>query len=151
MYGAVGTRVVLVASEPITRSSGDWVAVPRNTVLIVSHDKGGCLNVLSSPLGVADPVRHDVGSLVDAMCRVTFLQGASACLQQCTLPQGRREEVARCLEAATGAAEVASRPWSQQRPPRSESGESEVCRSSLCSTWSLPGLAQRGGNRHMHA
>lgn len=58
MYGAVGTRVVLVASEPITHSSGDWVAVPRNTVLIVSHDKGGCLNVLSSPLGVADPVRH---------------------------------------------------------------------------------------------
>ena len=58
MYGAVGTRVVLVASEPITRSSGDWVAVPRNTVLIVSHDKGGCLNVLSSPLGVADPVRN---------------------------------------------------------------------------------------------
>ena len=59
-YGAVGTRVVLVASEPITHSSGDWVAVPRNTVLIVSHDKGGCLNVLSSPLGVSDPVRHDM-------------------------------------------------------------------------------------------
>ena len=62
MYGAVGTRVVLVASEPITRSAGDWVAVPRNTVLIVSHDKGGCLNVLSSPLGVADSVRRDTGS-----------------------------------------------------------------------------------------
>ncbi|KAK9839468.1 hypothetical protein WJX81_003920 [Elliptochloris bilobata] len=90
MYGAVGTRVVLVASEPITSSAaGDWVAVPRNTVLIVSHNKGGCLNLLSSPLG--------------ACCA-----------------KARREEVARCLEAATGAAEVASRSWSLQRPPRGE-------------------------------
>ncbi len=50
-YGAVGTRVVLIASEPITGSASDWVAVPRNTALIVSRDKGGCLNLLSSPLG----------------------------------------------------------------------------------------------------
>ena len=40
-YGAVGSRVALVASEPITRRPGDWVAVPRNTALIVLREKVG--------------------------------------------------------------------------------------------------------------
>lgn len=40
-YGAVGTRVALVASEPITRQAGDWVAVPRNTALIIISEKVG--------------------------------------------------------------------------------------------------------------
>lgn len=38
-YGAVGTRVALVASEPITRQAGEWVAVPRNSALIIISEK----------------------------------------------------------------------------------------------------------------
>ena len=38
-YGAVGTRVALIASEPITGQAGDWVAVPNNTALVVISEK----------------------------------------------------------------------------------------------------------------
>ena len=38
-YGAVGTRVALIASEPITGQAGDWVAVPHNTALVVISEK----------------------------------------------------------------------------------------------------------------
>lgn len=38
-YGAVGTRVALIVSEPITGQAGDWVAVPRNTALVVMREK----------------------------------------------------------------------------------------------------------------
>ena len=41
-YGAVGTRVALIASEPITGQAGDWVAVPNNTALVVISEKVGC-------------------------------------------------------------------------------------------------------------
>ena len=60
--------MVLVASEPITRSAGDWVAVPRNTVLIVSRDKGGCLNLLSSPLGALGMQAFQASELHDFFC-----------------------------------------------------------------------------------
>jgi len=47
---AGGTRVVLVASEPITQSSGDWVAVPKNTALVVSREKEGYIDIVRTPL-----------------------------------------------------------------------------------------------------
>ena len=47
---AGGAKVVLVASEPITRSSGDWVAVPKNTALVVSREADGHINVTRTPL-----------------------------------------------------------------------------------------------------
>lgn len=47
---AGGTRVVLVASEPITRSSGDWVAVPKNTALVVSREADGHIDIVRTPL-----------------------------------------------------------------------------------------------------
>ena len=50
---AGGTQVVLVASEPITRSSGDWVAVPTNTALVVSREKGGCIDIIRAPLAAS--------------------------------------------------------------------------------------------------
>ena len=37
-YGAVGTRVALIASEPITGQAGAWVAVPHNTALVVIRE-----------------------------------------------------------------------------------------------------------------
>ncbi len=39
-FGARGPRVALVASEPITGSNTDWVAVPPNTVLVMTKEKG---------------------------------------------------------------------------------------------------------------
>ncbi len=45
-YGAVGTRVALIASEPITGQAGDWVAVPNNTALVVISEKVS-LNILA--------------------------------------------------------------------------------------------------------
>jgi predicted glutamine amidotransferase len=47
---AGGTLVVLVASEPITQSSGDWVAVPKNTALVVSREKEGYIDIVRTPL-----------------------------------------------------------------------------------------------------
>ena len=47
---AGGTRVVLVASEPITKSSGDWVAVPRNTALVITREKEGFIDIMRTPL-----------------------------------------------------------------------------------------------------
>lgn len=41
---------MLVASEPITKSSGDWVAVPKNTALVVSREEDGHINVIRTPL-----------------------------------------------------------------------------------------------------
>ncbi|GLC44069.1 hypothetical protein PLESTB_000932700 [Pleodorina starrii] len=47
---AQGPAVVFVASEPITASASDWVAVPKNTALVVTREKGGFLNILRCPL-----------------------------------------------------------------------------------------------------
>ena len=49
-FSELGTRVAIVSSEPITRRSSDWVAVPRNTALIISQEKGGQLNILKAPI-----------------------------------------------------------------------------------------------------
>ena len=84
-YGDAGTRTVLVASEPITRSKGDWVAVPRNTALVVSREKGRFINVMLAPLG------------------------GGACAS------GGAADVAACLEAVCGAAEVPARPFRDGR------------------------------------
>lgn len=37
----MGTRVAVIASEPITGQAGDWVAVPHNTALVVISEKVG--------------------------------------------------------------------------------------------------------------
>ena len=42
--------MVLVASEPITKSSGDWVAVPKNTALVVSREADGHIDIVRTPL-----------------------------------------------------------------------------------------------------
>ena len=49
-YGERGSKVVLIASEPITKSAGHWVAVPRNSALVVARSKGASLDVVVSPL-----------------------------------------------------------------------------------------------------
>ncbi|GFR43584.1 hypothetical protein Agub_g4681, partial [Astrephomene gubernaculifera] len=51
-FSAQGPSVVFVASEPITASASDWVAVPKNTALVVTREKGGFLNTLRCPLRV---------------------------------------------------------------------------------------------------
>ncbi|CAL8463359.1 g2893 [Coccomyxa elongata] len=76
-YGAVGTRVALVASEPITRQAGDWVAVPRNTALIIISEKGSCINVMHSAIGPhgAHPRQEEVAMSLEAVCGAVQVQG----------------------------------------------------------------------------
>ncbi|KAF5832710.1 hypothetical protein DUNSADRAFT_11354, partial [Dunaliella salina] len=64
-----GARVVVVASEPITGSSTDWVACPPNTALVVTTEKGGFKNVLRSPLqpGLQHP--REVAVCLEAISR----------------------------------------------------------------------------------
>lgn len=61
-YGERGSKVVLVASEPITRSASHWVAVPRNSALVVARSKGGAVDVVQTPLapGGAHPRQAEV-------------------------------------------------------------------------------------------
>ena len=80
-YRDPGSRTVLVASEPITAAKGDWVAVPRNAAVVVTREKGEFVNVMLSPLGPGEAASA----------------GAA--------------EVATCLDAVCGAAEVARRRW----------------------------------------
>lgn len=49
-HGTTGSKLVMVASEPITNSCTDWVKVPPNTALVVTKEKGDFVNVLRSPL-----------------------------------------------------------------------------------------------------
>lgn len=52
-FSEVGTRVAVIASEPITGSASDWVAVSPGTALIVSREKGGYVNILRAPIGAS--------------------------------------------------------------------------------------------------
>ena len=46
-----GARVVIVASEPITGSKSDWVAVPKNHALVVTRDRtNGYIDVIHTPI-----------------------------------------------------------------------------------------------------
>ena len=49
-YGELGSRVCIVASEPVTGALSDWVEVPRNTALVVCREKAGVLNMLQTPI-----------------------------------------------------------------------------------------------------
>ena len=49
-HGAVGNHVALVASEPITGSSAEWVSVPAGTALVISRERNGYINIMHSPL-----------------------------------------------------------------------------------------------------
>ncbi|KAK2079339.1 hypothetical protein QBZ16_003030 [Prototheca wickerhamii] len=75
-YSELGTRVCLVASEPVTASATDWVEVPRNTALIVCPETDGLLCVLRSPLveGGDHPRRAEVLRCLEA----ASMRGAAA-------------------------------------------------------------------------
>ncbi|KAL4857151.1 Cys-Gly metallodipeptidase DUG1 [Chlorella vulgaris] len=60
LYSDKGSRVCLVASEPVTSAANDWVEVPANTALVVCREKGGILNILLSPITLtSDCARHE--------------------------------------------------------------------------------------------
>ncbi len=42
--------MAFIASEPITGSKTDWVAVPPNHVLVFTREKSGYLNVMRTPI-----------------------------------------------------------------------------------------------------
>ena len=49
-YSGKGTRVCMIASEPVTSASDDWAEVPSNTAVVISRDPDGQLTVLRAPL-----------------------------------------------------------------------------------------------------
>lgn len=55
VHGERGASVAILASEPITASRTDWVAVPKNTAVIITREKGGFLNIMRSQLGPGCP------------------------------------------------------------------------------------------------
>ena len=79
-YSEKGSRVCLVASEPVTGAADDWVEVPANTAVVVCREKGGILNILLAPLTQGgEHARH-------------------ACAVRCDAPQECKPAVA-CLSA----------------------------------------------------
>lgn len=48
--GERGSSLGFVASEPITGCKTDWVAVPANTLLVMTREKGGFLSVMRAPI-----------------------------------------------------------------------------------------------------
>lgn len=44
--------MAIIASEPITGSSLDWIPVPTNHALVVTKDEAGIVNVMRSPIEV---------------------------------------------------------------------------------------------------
>ena len=68
-FSEMGSRVVLVASEPVTSSASDWAEVPRNTALVVAREKGDILAVLQSPLCLSGchPRQEEVSHCLEAV------------------------------------------------------------------------------------
>lgn len=96
-----------MASEPITGMGSDWVAVPRNTALVITREKNGFMSVMRSPLSVGPaPERLRL----------------------------RQEEVSRSLEAVCSASEVTSRAWlvSRKRHRDGEYGPGHPARVCCC-------------------
>lgn len=78
-YGERGSKVVLIASEPITRSSGHWVAVPRNSALVVSRSKGGFVDVVLTPMASTGlhPRHPEVQLCLEALSQSAGVTGRS--------------------------------------------------------------------------
>ena len=75
----MGTRVCLVASEPVTGAAGDWAEVPRNTALVVCRERCGLLNVLQAPLTAcgAHPRQEEVSRCLEAVSRASGVTEAA--------------------------------------------------------------------------
>ena len=85
-YGAQGTRVAIVASEPITGCPSDWVAVPKNTALVISREKkeDGFLNIMKAPLDANGQLRsHEEVSRCGDLPLARVRQGTVGPLKAC--------------------------------------------------------------------
>ncbi|KAF8073182.1 Cndp1 [Scenedesmus sp. PABB004] len=89
-YRERGASVAFVASEPITGSTTDWVSVPKNTVLVVTREKGGFISSLQSSLSA----------------------GAA--------PDARLQEVSTCLASIAQGVHTKSRAWVARRGPQQQ-------------------------------
>lgn len=56
--GPVGNHVALVASEPITGSTAEWVPVPAGTALVISRERNGYINIMHSPLDASQGLKR---------------------------------------------------------------------------------------------
>lgn len=66
-YSDKGSRVCLVASEPVTSAANDWVEVPANTAVVVCREKGGILNILLSPLTGPSARQEEVARCLESV------------------------------------------------------------------------------------
>jgi acetylornithine deacetylase/succinyl-diaminopimelate desuccinylase-like protein/WD40 repeat protein len=96
-HGPRGARVAMVASEPITGSTTDWIVVPKNVALVVTREKGGFLSVLRAPLRAGVP------------------SSAASPSPERPLLLPLAAEVAAALEAISRGLTAKSRPWTAPR------------------------------------
>ncbi|GLI58924.1 hypothetical protein VaNZ11_000709 [Volvox africanus] len=131
---AQGPSVVFVASEPITASASDWVAVPKNTALVVTREKGGFLNILRCPLRSQPQPQLSPApsSLPSTRWRTGALQPpvsaggvptAPGAVPACIDPQG---DVCRCLEALSRGITAKSRAFLAHRPTGLVAGQGSM-------------------------
>lgn len=120
-FSEMGSRVVLVASEPVTSSASDWVEVPHNTALVVAREKGSILALLQSPLCLSGchPRQEEVSHCLEAAVSVAGLAQLESQLTKLRpLPSGDhllRE--ASDVSGATAAPEGSEDTRTQPTPP----------------------------------
>ena len=118
-YGVRGSGVAFVASEPITGSNTDWVAVPKNTAIVFTREKGGFINIMRAPLVAAPPPALPApGSALAALAPAAGTGAAGAGGAQAAAPAAVdpvQEEVAVCLEAILRGLATRSRAWVARR------------------------------------
>jgi len=74
-HGDKCSRMCIVASEPITASSLDWIPVPKNHALVVTKDANGIVDVTHYPLAGGEaqaPRRRDTLLCLDALAEANL-------------------------------------------------------------------------------
>eukprot|EP00850_Spirogloea_muscicola_P002699 SM000010S04337 [mRNA] locus=s10:1062363:1070596:- [translate_table: standard] len=66
----------IVASEPLTDESADWIQVPRNTMVVMTRFKGEFVDLILVPIGAPPAVQRDISRSFKALasCSSTSLK-----------------------------------------------------------------------------
>ncbi|GJP84513.1 hypothetical protein CLOP_g14576 [Closterium sp. NIES-67] len=87
----------IVASEPLTDESADWIQVPRNTCVVMTRFKGEFVDVLLVPINPPPSVARDISRAFKSLasCNTTSLKVS---LRRPRRAQGRRRLPAGALQ-----------------------------------------------------
>lgn len=133
-YAERGAQVAFVASEPITGSSADWVAVPKNHTLVITREKGGYINIMRTfltvpgappPMELGSPQHSLYGNGQGLNLRTDPVSMGKSTPRNGGLPGtpnswsvlSSQAEIAVCLEAVSRGLSAKSRPWVAQGQP----------------------------------